>query len=379
MHRLSRYEVLVFLLAAGYFLLLSLSNVVWLRLSARRSQAGGSGRVSVLVPCRNEAGNIARCLDSLLAQSYDDYEILVLDDRSNDGTWDLIEGYAERHPERVTALQGRPLPASGWYGKPHAMHQLAERAGGSYLLFTDADTVHGPESVAWAVGRLERMKADCLSGYVRQRIASFGEMIIVPVMYIMSAFFLPLWLIPATRLPALSFAIGQFILFRREAFDAIGGYACVAERISDDVYVAREVKRAGFRLAFVDLRRQVSCRMYDGYAAAFEGIGKNIFDFFRHRPLFFAAAASVLALFVVLPLLLLPFQLASADASARPTLTAIATLLAAWALTLYDRGLPWWSPLLYPLQFVHILYMAWKGFGVVSSGRGVVWKGRVLR
>jgi len=371
--------VLVFLLAAGYFLLLSVSNVAWLRLSGRRRLASGSGLVSVLIPCRNEVENIARCLESLLRQSYDEYEILVLDDRSSDGTWEVIERYAEEHPGRITALRGRPLPTSGWYGKPHAMQQLAERARGEYLLCTDADTTHGPDSVAWAVGNLERMNADCLSGYVRQRIASFGEMIIVPVMYIMSAFFLPLWLIPGSRVSALSFAIGQFILFRREAFDAIGGYASVAERISDDVFVAREVKRAGYRLVFLDLRDQVSCRMYDGYGAAFEGIGKNIFDFFRNRPLFFAAAASVLALFVVLPLLVLPFQLAAADGSARLTLVAIASLLAAWALTLYDRGLPWWSPLLYPLQFVHILYMAWRGFGRVSSGRGVMWKGRVLR
>jgi chlorobactene glucosyltransferase len=362
--------------AAAYFLLLSLTNVLWLRLSTGRVRREYRGRVSVLIPCRDEAANVARCLESLLKQSYPDYEILALDDRSTDGTWEILQGYAERYPERVRALRGRALPSSGWYGKPHAMEQLAEQAGGEYLLFTDADTEHGPDSVAWAVSRLEGLRADCLSG---QRIGSFGEMLIVPVTYIMSALFLPLWLIPILRLPVLSFAIGQFILFRRSCFDAIGGYASVAQRISDDVFVAREVKRAGLRLVFVDLSRQVSCRMYDGYRAAFNGISKNIFDFFRNRPLFFAAAASVLVLFIVFPLLLLPVQLASGDPSARSTAAAVGLLFAAWAITLYDRGLPWWAPFCYPLQFVHILYMAWRGFGLVSSGRGVIWKGRVLR
>jgi chlorobactene glucosyltransferase len=371
--------VIVFVLVACYFLLLSLSNVAWLRFSGGRIRKEYRGRVSVLIPCRNEAENIGRCLDSLLRQSYGDYEILVLDDRSTDGTWERICGYAERFPERVTALRGRPLPNSGWYGKPHAMQQLAEQARGDYLLFTDADTEHGPDSIAGAVSTLERRKADCLSGYVHQRIGSFGEMLIVPVTYIMSALFLPLWLIPAVRVPALSFAIGQFVLFRRRAFEAIGGYASVAQRISDDIFVAREVKRAGFRQVFVDLSRQVSCRMYDGYRAAFDGITKNIFDFFRHRPLFFAAAASTLVLFVVLPVLLLPLQLAVGDPSIRYTAAGVTLMFAAWAFTLYDRGLPWWAPLLYPLQFVHIFYMAWRGFGLVSSGRGVVWKGRELR
>ena len=371
--------MIVFAVAAAYFLLLSWSNLLWLRLSARKPRRGYGGRISVLIPCRNEADNIGRCLESLVAQSYGNYEIVVLDDLSTDGTWEIIRDYAERYPEVVTAVPGRALPRSGWYGKPHAMQQLAEHAGGQYLLFTDADTEHGPDSLAWAVANLERHRADCLSGYVYQRIGSFGEMLIVPVTYLMSALFLPLWLIPTAGPPALSFAIGQFIMFRARVFEAIGGYAAVAERISDDMFVAREVKRAGFRLVFLDLRRQVSCRMYRGYREAYEGIAKNIFDFFRWRPLFFAVASSALVLFVVLPLLLLPLQLAAGDPTARYTAAGVCLFFLAWAFTLYDRGLPWWAPFLYPLQFVHILLMAWKSFGLANSGRGVVWKGRVVR
>jgi hypothetical protein len=107
--------------------------------------------VSVLVPARNEARNLARCLDAPLVQTHGHYEVIVLDDQSSDGTWRIARRYAEANPGRVRAVAGAPLPGDGWLGKPHAMQQLARKARGEYLLFTDADTIHGPDSIAWAV------------------------------------------------------------------------------------------------------------------------------------------------------------------------------------------------------------------------------------
>lgn len=372
--------------AGAYFLLLSITNVLWLRLASRpprRSRAGQRGevapRVSVLIPCRDEEGNIGRCLDSLLAQTYQNYEIVVLDDESSDRTWEILERYAAGHPDRVRAVRGRALPGRGWYGKPHAMQQLAAAATGEYLLFVDADTVHGEGSLDWAVANLERHRADCLSGYVAQELGSLGEMLIVPATYIISAMILPLWLIPVSREPALSFAIGQVMLFRREAFQRIGGYSRVAEQISDDVAVAREVKAAGLRLVFLDLRRQVRCRMYRGYQDAFRGLSKNIFDFFRNRPGFFAVALTLLVMFALLPFVLMVLQAMEGSPALPLTALSVGLFQLAWALTLCDRGLRWWVPFLYPLLFVHLLYMAWKSFALVSTGQGVVWKGRVVR
>ncbi len=235
---------LVFLFGVGYFLVLSISNVVWLRLSSHEPRLRRGRKVSVLVPARNEETNIRPCIDSLLEQTYSNYEIIVLDDQSTDGTWDIVARYAERFPGRVRAVRGAPL-SEGWLGKPHAMQQLAEAATGEYLMFTDADTVHGNESIAWAVTNLEFHKADCLSGYVFQEMNTLGEQFIVPATYIMSAMLLPLWLIAAVPAPGLSFAIGQLLLFRRSAFESVDGYAQVRGEISDDLAIARALEEGG--------------------------------------------------------------------------------------------------------------------------------------
>jgi chlorobactene glucosyltransferase len=195
----------------------------------------------------------------------------------------------------------------------------------------------------------------------------------------MTTMILPLWLIAATRAPWLSFAIGQLIMFRREAFNAIGGYSSVSERISDDIFIARELKKSGFRLIFLDIRRYIRCRMYEGYRESFNGFSKNIYDFFKNRPTFFSVAATSLVFFVVLPFLLLPFQLFTGNPAAQLTSLSVMTFLLAWALAVYDRGLKWWVPFLYPLLFLHLLYMVWRSFGQVTADRGVVWKGRVIR
>ena len=217
---------------------------------------------------------------------------------------------------------------------------------------------------------MEWHEADCVSGYVFQEMSSLGEQFIVPATYIMSAMVLPLWLIAALPAPGLSFAVGQVIVFRREAFEAIGGYARVRAAISDDLAIARELKRAGFREVSLDMRRHVRCRMYQGYRASFNGLSKNIYDLARHRSVFFAAAVSLLAAFVVLPLALLPIQLLTGNPAGQLTVVCVLLFLVAWALVLYDRGLKWWIPLLYPVLSIHLLYMAWWCLSRAGAGRG---------
>ena len=377
----SRIVFLLHLLAAAgtlCILLLSLANILWLRSSSYRPSTTDMGKVSVLIPARNEESNIRRCLESLLHQSYTNYEIVVLDDLSTDRTWEIISEYARRYPKLLRAVRGAPLPR-GWCGKTHAMQLLSQHAQGDYLLFTDADTVHTRESIAWAVTNINKHRSDFLSGYVRQEIQSFGEALIVPTTYIMSTMVLPLWLIPRSNTSMLSFAVGQLVMFRRRAFEAIDGYSSVSNQISEDVFVARAVKKAGFRVVFLDIRRYVRCRMYEGYQESFNGIAKNIYDFFKNQPAFFAFVCSILVAFIVLPLVLVPIEFYTGSSMLRFSLFSVATFLLAWSLSLYDRGQKWWVPLLYPLTFLHLLYMAWKSFGRVATGLGIVWKDRVFK
>jgi chlorobactene glucosyltransferase len=363
---------------AAYFLVLSLSNIVWLRLGTRKATRTHGPMVSVLIPARDEEKNIARCLDSLLTQTYTNYEIIVLDDQSSDSTWQIIRDYQEKHPRVIRAVRGRPLNGKEWAGKPHAMQQLSKLARGEYFLFTDADTVHGLQSIAWAVTNLESHDADCISGYVFQELATLGETAIVPAIYIMSTMVLPLWLISSTRLPSLSFAIGQLIMFRRGAYRVVGGYEAVSGRITDDLAMARALKRAGFRQVFLDVRKHVSCRMYEGYKQSFQGLSKNVYDVIKRHTLLFALAITALVALVVMPLALLPIQIAAGDPAARFTALCVGGFFLTWALVLWDRGLKWWVPILYPVLFVQLLLMAWWSFRRIRSGQGILWKGREL-
>ncbi len=377
---LTNIHIHVFLLlGAVYFLLLSISNILWLRLSSRRPKIFSGDKVSVLVPARDEEQNIARCLESLVDQSYKNYEIIVLDDQSSDHTWRIITEFERKYPGLVRAVKGKNLPGEGWTGKANAMQQLSGYATGDYFLFTDADTVHGRDSVAWAVTNTERHRVDFVSGFVRQDLQSFGEQFIVPATYIMTALILPLWLIPNTKASWLSFAIGQLIIFKRKAFESIGGYSSISGHISDDIFIARELKRAGFRTIFLDISRYVTCRMYEGYAASVKGMSKNIYDYFKNKPVFFAVALTVLVLFALFPLYLLVLRVLTGGTPIQHTELSVLAFALAWSLTLYDRGLQWWVPLLYPLLFLNLLYMAWRSFGKAAAGKGVVWKGRTIR
>ena len=380
--RLVRAVETVLVLGSAWFFLLSVTNVLWLRLAtsrARTDEKPGCPRVSVLIPARNEEANLAACLESLVTQTYPDYEILVLDDESTDATWRIAADYARRYPNLVRVLRGDPLPPDGWCGKPHAMQQLAARATGEYLYFTDADTRHRPHSIAWAVTNMRRHRADLLSGYPAQTLGGLGEAMVIPAMYMMSALILPLPLVALRRARGVSFAIGQVMVFRRDVFNAVGGYAAVRDRITDDLAMAHVVKSAGFRTVFLDAKRALSCRMYRGYQASLRGLSKNIYDISRNGRALFAFGVLVLVVFVLLPLVLAAAQAALGVAVHRPLVTAAATLLLAWCLTLYDRGHDVWLPLTYPLFFLHLLYMALRMLLPSAARTSLLWKGRVLR
>ena len=157
--------------------LISLSNWRVLRRMDRYRWAGRLLRVSVLVPARNEEANISNCVRSLLAQDYPDFEVVVLNDGSTDRTGEIL---AELAGARLRVLEGADLP-EGWLGKNWACHQLAEAADGEIILFTDADTRHGPQSVRHGVAALEAEGADLLTAIPHEETVTWAERLVVPV------------------------------------------------------------------------------------------------------------------------------------------------------------------------------------------------------
>jgi chlorobactene glucosyltransferase len=347
-------------------------------------EAGPSGPiVSVLVPARNEAQSIERCVRSLLAQRYPSFEVLVLNDRSTDQTGDILSGLAAGDA-RLRVLEGRPLPG-GWVGKCWALHQAAAQARGEWLLCVDADTTHHPAALASALTFAEQHGADLLSLGPRQELGTFWERALLPAIFgIILTAGGSLLEVNDPRRP-LAKANGQFMLFRAEAYRGIGGHESVKDEIVEDFALARRVKGTGHRLLLADGRELVSTRMYRSLGEIWEGFSKNAYFEARRKPGGVAAGVALPWLVVALP----PLLLASlVRRRLRKPLGRIgwATLLESGAqcgLVLgFSLGLvrvldlPRRWALSVPLGLLFFSLVMLNAAIRVLSGRGVTWRGR---
>src|ERR1700730_6875978 len=225
--------------------------------------------VSVIVPARNEEACLGACLESLVAQIYVDFEIIVVDDASADRTRELAQSFP-----RVCVVDADP-PAAGWAGKNNAMAAGWRVARGEWLLFTDADTVHLPGSLARAVAEAKQRSAALLSYSPEQEVHGFWENAVMPVIFAdLAATYRPS-LVSDPRSPAAA-ANGQYILITREAYDAIGGHAAVSSSLLEDVALAKAVKASGREILFRFGGDAVRTRMYRSFAQLREGWTKNL-------------------------------------------------------------------------------------------------------
>ena len=259
--------------------------------------------ISILIPARNEESNIKNCLESLRRQDYPYYEILVLDDSSSDRTAAIVEEISEID-SRIRLLKGMPLP-QGWAGKSYACYQLSLEAKGSWLLFTDADTIHAPEMLKSALAYSHNHGISLLSGFPLQNTVSFVQRVAIPMMYFFILSCVPLWWVQRSRKPRPGVAIGQFLCFKADDYRAIGGHEAVKSRILEDVWLGFEIVRRGKRHGIVDLTGMVSCRMYERLGPLWEGLGKWFYSVTSLSPWLFTMI--ILAVFGVF---ILPFLIA---------------------------------------------------------------------
>ncbi|MEJ5203265.1 MAG: glycosyltransferase [Anaerolineales bacterium] len=356
-------------------LLIILSNIWILRCTGRHTAPSGFPKVSILVPARNEERNIAACVHSLLAQEYPNFEVLVFDDQSSDSTAAILKEIAAANP-KLRLLNGDP-PPEGWVGKNWACAQLADSAQGDIFYFTDADTVHQPWAVRTAATVLLSERADLLTGFPAQRMDSWGERLIVPFFLWAFFSFTPLALAYRLRLPWLSNAVGQFMVFRREAYVAIGGHRKTADSITEDLRLAQRMKAHGLRWRVINAAGLLSCRMYAGFAEAWEGFSKNLFAAFGFRLLPYLFVFVWLAVLFYLPPGLLLGYAAGAVSQGSPLvwLLCIALALLIWLLPYRQLRLPLYLAFLYPLTLFVNELVALRSLW--ASLRGALsWKGR---
>jgi len=334
--------------------------------------------VSVLVPARNEALNIERCVRSLLRQEYAPFEILVLDDGSTDSTAELLQQLLMESGGRLRVLQGEPLP-DGWHGKAWACSQLGHQAKGELLLFTDADTCHEPDALLRTVGAMEASGADMLSLMPRQELASFWEKLVVPLIHVILMCYLPLRLVRTSRKAAFCFANGQFIFFRREFYDRINGHASVRSAIVEDVWLCKSVKKAGGRVMAFNGTDVVSCRMYRSFREIWEGFSKNLF-----AALGYSTAGLFVLVMLITALYLAPFAFLFYSLLVGefilslfwlPLMQIFIALLCRLLIALrFRQSLA--MAFLHPLSQLVLLAIASNSFYSIKFGKGASWKGR---
>ncbi len=234
-------------------------------------------RVSVIVPARNEAASLGACLDSLLAQSGVDFEVIVVDDGSNDATRQIAEARLSGPGMRAglgRILTAPPL-ARGCSGKCNAAQAGADAARGEWLLFTDADTVHMPGSLERAVREAREYGAALLSYSPAQEVRGLVENAVMPVIYAeLAATYRPREVCdPSSPVAA---ANGQYLLITREAYQAVGGHVAVSGTLLEDVALAQAVKRSGGKLRFRFGGDAVRTRMYRTWRDLRDGWTKNL-------------------------------------------------------------------------------------------------------
>ncbi|MEA2465211.1 MAG: chlorobactene glucosyltransferase [Acidobacteriota bacterium] len=283
-------------LAVLAFWLLTLGRTILNLLLVPRLRAGAmpreTPRVSVIVPARDEERSIERTVRALLAQTYPELEVVVVNDRSTDATGAILGSIGD---PRLVVVNGVEPPL-GWLGKPHALHLGAARATGELLLFIDADIIYAPDAVAAAVARLEKSGASMLSLLPHFDLHGFWEHVAIPNLLVVAFTMLPLWLANKTRIPLFGAGGGPGNLIRRQDYDAIGGHESLKDAVVDDVALARLVRRSGRRSEVALANDLISLRMYHGLREIVDGFTKNSFAVFNRN---YVAAVVVLLLAVI--------------------------------------------------------------------------------
>jgi len=230
-------------------------------------------QVSAIVPARNEETVIAACVESLARQP-EIAEIIVVNDQSTDRTAEIVRGLMAKIP-RLRLIDSDGVPA-GWMGKNHAVALGAKEATQPWLLFTDADAEHDSDASARALHIAQTTGAALVSFSPEQVTENWYEKALIPFIYCRLAKLFSFDAVNDPNFPAAA-ANGQFLMIRRDAYEAIGGHASVAADVLEDVALAQRAKRAGYTLWFASGKGIVRVRMYRSFGAMWEGWKKNLY------------------------------------------------------------------------------------------------------
>lgn len=342
-------------------------------------QPVGAPTLTVVVPARDEAEKIAATLDALMAADYPGMRVLVVDDRSTDGTGAIVDAYVAEYgerkpgagapPKRLEAIHITELP-EGWLGKTFALMVATENSDSDYLLFTDADVLFSPSILRRALVCAQDLAADHLVVVPTVEVRARGEGIVLGFFQIMGIWATRPWKVQDPRARRDVAGVGAFNLVRRDALNEIGGWLPQRLAVLEDITLGRRMRAADMRQRVAFAPGMVLVHWAKGGHGLLLNMTKNLFSAVNFRPLFAVLIAVWIGVFFLLPLAGLAWP-----PTALPALVILccigATYRVTGAVSRIDARYGW----LYPLGALAMIFAMLRSMVVVLAQRGVMWRG----
>lgn len=329
--------------------------------------------ITVIVPARNEAANVAACLTSLLQQDYPNLQIIAINDRSTDATGVIMDALAAQRPTRLRVLHVTQLP-TGWLGKTHAMALAARDAitlyHPDYLLFTDADVLFAPEAIRRSLAQAVKTEAAHFVTLPTPILKSPGEGMLLGYLQVMGLWAARPWRVEDPKALRDAIGIGAFNLLRTSAYQQLGGFESLRLVILEDLTLARNVKLAGLRQRLAYAPGYVSLHWAPGAFGIVNVMTKNLFAIFAFRP-----AALLVAAIALTGLCLSPFLFLITPGLLTPALVAISSIFTMFALSTRRSRIPLVYALAFPFSTILFVYSLLRSMLTTLSSGGVTWRG----
>ena len=344
------------------------SEQEWLNLAS-------SERVSILIPARNEAASIGHAIDAILSNGHLNFEVLVLDDHSDDETASQVQSFVARD-SRVRLLESNALPAL-WNGKQHACWQLANNSKFEWLLFLDADVRLTKDAVSRCVAEQKRSQAPLISGFPMQETGTLAEKILIPLMHYVLLGYLPIDRMRSSMGVGLAAGCGQLFFADKQVYMSIGGHSAIWNSRHDGIQLPRAFRRAGYRTDIFDATDIARCRMYTSTKEVCNGLLKNATEGIANARLIVPFTILLIGGSVLPGPSLVLGYLASAPS------TALAILFVAFGISFVPRLIAckrfhqsYFGAVLHPFGVVCFVALQWVAIFRKRLGLTTKWRGR---
>ena len=367
--------VLVFTLV---ILIIELYNLKSLKRLNKFAEPSVNPKISVLIPARNEENNIRSCVESILNQDYQNIEVIVLNDNSEDKTREILLDMSAKS-EKLRFFDGDSKPVE-WSGKHWACHQLSKKASGELFLFIDTDTIHKPDTLKKAVSALYTENTDLLSVIPKQIVGTWSEKLVIPIMPWSISSFIPIGIAHKSKSPSLSLTVGQFMLFRRNAYEQSGGHESIKTEILDDIPIGRLIKKSGFKWKIVDGTKNSSCRMYNNFKEVYNGFSRNLFCAFNYNiPVFLWVWIWLTAVFFqpIITISLFIFRIPIPTEALLINFLILILTIIQWSIAIVRFKFPIYLIFLYTFSIILVDIIAIRSMYQTLTGK-VQWKGRKI-